>query len=135
MAAGNGMENATTPPRVLVVDDEPAIRELAQQALEDAGYEVVAVGSAAEALRALEAESEFVALVTDINLGPPPKGWDVAVRAREGHPGMAVVYMTGDSAEEWSAHGVPQSVIVTKPFAPAQIAVGVTTLLNKADGA
>lgn len=128
------MENESARPRVLLADDEGLIRETAQQALEDAGYDVVAVASGEEAVRALEGEEEFVALVTDINFGPPPRGWDVAVRARELRPTVAVVYMTGDSADEWSAHGVPQSVVVTKPFAPSQIAVGVATLLNRTDG-
>lgn len=121
-------------PRVLLADDEVLVRDLVQESLQEAGYEVVAVASAREAFAALEADDNFVAVVTDINFGAAPPGWEVAVRAREGRLSIAVVYMTGDSGHEWSAHGVPQSTIITKPFAPSQIAVAVASLLNKTDG-
>lgn len=134
------MASSVAQPRVLLADDEVLVRDLVEESLQEAGYEVVAVSSAAEALEALEAanasdaEADFVAVVTDINFGGPPPGWEVAMRAREIQPTIAVVYMTGDSAHEWSAHGVPQSTIITKPFAPSQIAVAVATLLNRTDG-
>ena len=130
------MDTSIAQPLVLLADDEPLVRDLLQESLQDAGYEVVAVSSGAEAIDALGDQREFIAVVTDINFGgPAASAWDVAVRAREIRPTIAVVYMTGDSAHEWSAHGVPQSTIITKPFAPSQIAVAVATLLNRSDGA
>ena len=120
-------------PRLLLADDEVLIRELVEESLQEAGYQVVAVSSGVEAFEALDGEGDFIALVTDINFGGPPVGWDVAVRAREIRSNIAVVYMTGDSGHEWSARGVPQSTIVTKPFAPSQIAVAVANLLNASD--
>lgn len=128
------MDNTVAQPLVLLAEDEAPISDLVREGLQDAGYEVVTASSGAEAIKALETDRDFIALISDINLGGPPAGWDVAVRARELRPAIAVVYMTGDSAHEWSAHGVPQSIIVSKPFAPSQIAVAVATLLNKADG-
>ena len=128
------MEPQESRPRLLLADDEVLVRDLVQEALEEAGYEVVAVSSGALAVDALKAEGEFVALVTDINFGGPPAGWEVAVCARELRPAMAVVYMTGDSAHEWSARGVPQSTVITKPFAASQVAVAVASLLNRTDG-
>ena len=127
------MDRSGERPRVLLADDEVLIRDLVQESLEGAGYDVLVVGSGSEALEALETEGEFVAVVTDVNFGAPPMGWDVAVRAREIRSNIAVVYMTGDSAHEWSAHGVPQSTIVTKPFAPSQLAIAVANLLNTSD--
>jgi hypothetical protein len=38
--------------------------------------------------------------------------------------------MTGAAAEEWGAHGVPNSILLTKPFAPAQLVTAVSQLLN-----
>jgi DNA-binding response OmpR family regulator len=68
--------------------------------------------------------------VTDINLGHGPlSGWDVARRGKEVNP-VPVVYMTGDSAAHWAAQGVPNSVLLTKPFAPAQLLTAVSQLLN-----
>ena len=71
--------------------------------------------------------------MTDINLQDGVSGWDVAKHARERDADIRVVYMTAASAGEWTAKGVPQSVLLTKPFAPAQIVSAVTTLLNAAD--
>ena len=57
----------------------------------------------------------------------------MARRARELVPNMPVIYMSGDSSHEWSSKGVPNSLMVAKPFAPAQIITPVSTLLNAAD--
>jgi len=74
---------------------------------------------------------EYRALVTDINLQAELSGWDVAKRARELSPEIPVVYMTGDSANQWSSHGVPNSVLLQKPFAPAQVVTAISQLLNQ----
>lgn len=130
------MSIETERPRVLLTDDEVLILDLVVEALQNAGYEVTTVLTGADALRVLsEHAAGFVGLVTDINFGDPPVGWAVASRAREINPTVAVVYMTGDSAHEWSACGVPNSTVVTKPFAPSQIAVAIANLLNKSDRA
>ena len=129
------MSEAPTRPRVLLADDEVLIRDLVQSGLEDAGYEVVGAATGREAVDALASDSDICGLVTDINFGSAPAGWEVATRARELNPHIAVVYMTGDSAHEWNARGVPQSTVITKPFAPSQIAVALAAHLNKTDGA
>lgn len=66
-------------------------------------------------------------------MGPGPDGWDVARHASELKPDIQVVYVSGDSAADWPAHGVPNSVIVPKPYAPAQLLTAVSTLMTKAD--
>lgn len=58
----------------------------------------------------------------------------MGTHAREAKPDIAVVYMSGDSAHLWSAHGVPDSVMVAKPFALSQIVVALASQLNRADG-
>ena len=63
-------------------------------------------------------------------MGSKTNGWAVAHRARELHPDVPVIYMTGGSAADWSANGVPNSILVPKPFAPAQIVTAVAQLLN-----
>jgi DNA-binding response OmpR family regulator len=68
--------------------------------------------------------------VTDINLLGRVDGWDVARAAREVDPAMPVVHMTGTHGEEWASKGVPESVLLLKPFAPAQIVAAVAGLLN-----
>lgn len=70
-------------------------------------------------------------MLTDIQLGRGPDGWEVARHARELVPEMPVVYISGDSAHEWTARGVPDSIMVSKPFVDAQIITAVSTLLNQ----
>jgi DNA-binding response OmpR family regulator len=72
----------------------------------------------------------YRALVTDINLKGRMTGWDVARKARELHPEFPIVYMTGGAAEDWGSQGVPNSILLVKPFAPAQLVTAVSQLLN-----
>jgi CheY-like chemotaxis protein len=116
---------------VLVVEDEPIIRELVEDILQEGGYVVALAGSGDEAIAMLEAEAEhYRALISDIYLGQGASGWDVARRARELNDDLPVVYISGGNTHEWASKGVPNSVIVTKPFAPVQIATAVSQLLN-----
>ncbi len=116
---------------ILLVEDEPLVQELLSEALEGAGYKVLIASRGQEALELLDQEATNVSgLVTDINLGAGPKGWDVARRARELHADLPVVYLSGDSAHQWTVQGVPHSVMIQKPFANSQIIVALAELLN-----
>jgi DNA-binding response OmpR family regulator len=118
-------------PIVLIVDDEPLIAAMVEVTFEDAGFEVCSVMTAVEAITVVEGlGSRLAAVVTDIQLGDGANGWSVAVDARTKLPLVPVVYMTGDSAADWTAFGVPKSVLVQKPFAGAQVLAAVTTLMN-----
>ena len=118
---------------VLLAEDEPLVQVFSQDVLESGGYGVVAVSNGREALIAIDDQrQEFAGLVTDIRLGHGPNGWEVARHARELNPLIAVVYITGDSAAEWAANGVPNSMILQKPFADAQLITALSTLLNDA---
>jgi DNA-binding response OmpR family regulator len=119
---------------LLLVEDEDTVRSVLEETLRDGGFDLKIAGNGADALAILESDSETVrGLITDINLGSGPSGWDVAKRARELVPELPVVYMSGADAEKWASHGVPNSTIVTKPFAPAQIVTAISTLLNVTD--
>ena len=109
------------------------IRLNLEEELDEAGFALVVATDGRQALAEIEADvARFRAVVTDIRLGQGPTGWDVARRAREILPEMPVVYVSGDSAHEWSAQGVPGSVMVQKPFVSAQIITALSTLLNQA---
>jgi DNA-binding response OmpR family regulator len=117
---------------VLVAEDEALISQMLQDALEDGGYEVFVVVSGSAAMEAVERQAAtFACLVTDIRLGAGPDGWVVARRARELKADIAVVYVTADSGADHRSHGVPESILVPKPFAPDQVVTAVSTLLNK----
>jgi|SRR6476469_7114003 CheY-like chemotaxis protein len=128
------MSTPVAPLVVLVVEDEQLLREMVEPALADAGYSVLLAHNGSEALKYLEEreseEAALRALVTDVQLGPGPSGWEIAKRARELHPEIPVVYVTGAAAAEWPSKGVPNSLIIQKPFAPAQVVTAVSQLLN-----
>jgi DNA-binding NtrC family response regulator len=119
---------------LLLVEDESLIIDVLEDALTDAGFEVLKAKSGAEALDAIEADAARIrAIVTDVRLGSGPVGWAIAHRAREIAPAMPIVYMSGDSAPDWASEGVPGSVMLPKPFASAQLVTAVSTLITEAD--
>jgi CheY-like chemotaxis protein len=123
----------TSPVLLLLAEDEPLIQLASQDALEGGGYAVVTASNGVEALAIIEERhAELAGLVTDIRLGEGPSGWELAHRARELHALIAVVYVTGDSAAEWNANGVPNSVVLQKPYADAQLLTAISNLLNDA---
>jgi CheY-like chemotaxis protein len=125
------MSTQSPPALLLYVEDEVLIQQMAAIALEEGGFAVEAVLSGDEAIAVLDARAdEFHALITDIVMPGAKDGWAVARHARELVPTLPVVYTSGDSAHDWASHGVPNSVMIQKPFAPAQIVVAVSNLIN-----
>ena len=125
--------NQTIP--LLLVEDDPSILEILTGALDEGGFTIKAVATAEEAIRLLEAEeTTFSALITDVNMGSELTGWNVAKRAREINEEISVIYITGGAGHEWASNGVPKSILLVKPFAPAQIVTAVSQLLNASSG-
>jgi len=115
---------------ILVVDDDQSIQSIVEEALNDGGFEPAIASSGEDALTLLGA-NKYRVLVIDISLGKDRiRGWDVARRARAINPALPVVYITGATADEWAIQGVPNSILLTKPFAPAQLITAVSQLLN-----
>jgi CheY-like chemotaxis protein len=73
---------------------------------------------------------KYSALVTDVNLDGPMKGWEIARLIRQINPAFPVVYMTGAAADDWASEGVPNSILLKKPFAPAHLVTAASQLLN-----
>ena len=121
------------PPTLLLAEDEPIIRASLADALQEAGYLLLESSNGEDTVAELDAGGKIAGLITDIRLGAGLSGWELARHARHLLPRVAVVYMTGDSAVEWTAEGVPNSVMVQKPFAIAQVVTAVSTLLNTSD--
>ena len=114
--------------QVLLVEDEVFIAEMIRDALEDRGLSVKAAHCDRIAYDILEEQARaFSVLVADINLGPGSTGFDVARRARELHPKLKVVYITGHAAH-LQKQGVEGSVMVPKPFYPDELAERVAEM-------
>jgi len=118
-------------PVILVIEDDPPIQVVVEDALSDGGFEPAIAPSGEEAVTLLKGnKSKYRALVTDINLTGRIDGWELARLAREINPEFPILYITGAHAHQWPSRGVPNSVLLTKPFAPAQLVTAVSQLLN-----
>ena len=117
---------------VLVIEDDLAVQAIVDEALCDGGFEPALAASGEEAVTLLKGRTTaYRALVTDIYLkGSTMDGWKVAKQVREIDPEFPIVYMTGAAADQWPSHGVPNSILLTKPFAPAQLVTALSQLLN-----
>jgi DNA-binding response OmpR family regulator len=128
------MPNEQAPIVLLYVDDEVFTRQMVEVALREAGFELVIAANGAKAMALLEARTEtFHGLVTGVKLGGGTDGWTVAQRARELCAELPVVYVSGFGREEWTSHGVPNSIMIAKPFVPTQVIVAMSSLLNATD--
>lgn len=118
-------------PIILVIEDEPPIQTMMEDALSEGGFEPAIAPSGEEAVTLLKGRgANYRALVTDIGLRGKINGWEVARQARDIDPQFPVVYISGASAADWASMGVPNSIMLEKPFAPAQLVTAIATLLN-----
>ena len=118
-------------PVVMVVEDEYDLQAIVEEALTEAGFETDILSSGEEALTLFRGGlKNYKALVTDVGLKGRLNGWEVAAQIREADPGFPIVYMSGAHADEWASKGVPNSIMLTKPFAPAQLVTAISQLLN-----
>lgn len=116
---------------ILIVEDEYGVQGIVEDALSEGGFATDILSSGEEALTLFKGGSKtYRGLVTDVNLKGRLSGWEVAKRIRESDPTFPIVYMTGAAADDWASKGVPNSILLSKPFAPAQLVTAVSQLLN-----
>lgn len=116
--------------QILLVEDEIFIAEMIEEALEDRGYQVRSAHNDRCAYDIIEGEARaFSLLIADINLGPGSSGFDIARRARELHPDLKVIYISGHAAH-LDKMGVADSIMFPKPFYPDELAEQVASLLG-----
>jgi PAS domain S-box-containing protein len=118
---------------VLVVDDEPAVREFSVQALTELGYRVLEADGAEAALQLLDAHPEINLLFTDVVM-PGLNGRQLADRARERRPELKVLFTTGYTRNAVVHNGVldPGVHLVGKPFTVEELAQRVRAVLDEA---
>jgi DNA-binding response OmpR family regulator len=118
-------------PVILIVEDEYPLQGIVEDALTEGGFESDILSSGEEALTLFKGKTKnYKALVTDVNLKGRINGWEVARQIREIDPAFPIIYMTGAAADRWASRGVPNSLLLEKPFAPAQLVTAISTLLN-----
>jgi CheY-like chemotaxis protein len=120
-----------THPTVLVIEDDVQLQMAIEAALEYEGLQLAIAASGEEAITLMQCDgSEYGALVTDIRLLGRIDGWHTARAARRINPTIPVVYITGEAAIGWETQGVPNSVLLKKPFLLADLATLVLQLLK-----
>lgn len=107
---------------ILFVDDDVLCSFDTCAALRELGYNVVSADTGQGALETLGGQRPLTALVTDIDLGEGPDGFEVARAARLTYPRLAVVFISGTASARHAAEGVCRSEFIAKPYQPQQIA-------------
>ncbi|MEO5988810.1 MAG: response regulator [Candidatus Eisenbacteria bacterium] len=117
---------------ILLVEDEPALRDLFKRTLESQGYNVVSApdGQAARGIDA-DIDGEVHLLLTDVVM-PHVGGRELATSLRIKRPGLRVLYMSGYTDDAVIRNGVlePASAFLQKPFTPAALAQKVREVLE-----
>jgi CheY-like chemotaxis protein len=109
---------------VLVVDDEPIVRMLIVDVLEEGGYGAVEAADGPAALKILQSDLRIDLLVTDVGLPGGMNGRQVADAARALRPGLKVLFVTGYAENAVVGDGRLEKgmEVITKPFATAALA-------------
>jgi CheY-like chemotaxis protein len=112
----------STPPVVLIVEDEPDLRVLAESNIADFGYTTLSAGNGNEAMVLLEEDKRIVLLFTDINMPDGHDGLELARCAIELRPGLRVLYTSGAAPTDgMTALFVEGATFLQKPYTRAEL--------------
>jgi CheY-like chemotaxis protein len=118
---------------VLVVDDEPTLRMLINDVLEENGYKVIVAKNGPSALKYIQSNVTIDLLITDVGLPGGMNGRQVADEARKCRPDLKVLFITGfaENAAVGQGHLAPGMEVMTKPFEMDSLAVKVKDLIDQ----
>ena len=118
---------------VLVVDDEPTVRMLVTEVLEDLGYRAIEATDGVAGLQVLQSDVRIDLLVTDVGLPGGMNGRQVADAARVVRPNLKVLFITGyaENAVLSQGHLDPGMHVLTKPFALEALASRIKDLISR----
>jgi two-component system, cell cycle sensor histidine kinase and response regulator CckA len=131
-APANRHSRAAAAETILIVEDEPGVRELVKQTLQQLGYTVLAATDGDEALNVVEKHpSEIHLLLTDVIM-PLMNGRELATRLESIRPDTKVLFMSGYTDDVLAFHGLsqPQINFIQKPFTPSELAGRVEAVLS-----
>jgi two-component system, cell cycle sensor histidine kinase and response regulator CckA len=118
---------------ILLVEDEPLIRELSRDMLERQGYRVILAANAKEAEQIGYSAGSFDLLITDAVM-PNITGTELARRLRAAHPGLKVLYISGyaDDPPERDEVGPEGAAFLQKPFSADSLGRKIRQMLSRA---
>jgi cyclic di-GMP phosphodiesterase len=125
------LNSATTPARILIVDDDRHVRELVRRLLERSGYICATAENGFEARRRLTAR-RFELIVCDLQM-PGESGLDVVSHVRRAYPDTAAIMVTGVDDEQLAGHALTLGAYgyVVKPFSSTDLAIQVLNALRR----
>ncbi len=117
-------------PRILVIDDEPRIRDACQIVLEEMGFEVALASEGVEGLATIKAR-HFDIILVDLMM-PILSGFDVLSQVRENHPDTVVIVITGYATIEHSVEAMKKGAFdfIPKPFTPDELRAVVSKAIK-----
>jgi CheY-like chemotaxis protein len=118
---------------ILVVEDEPVLRDLAHVILRDCGYEVLEAGTGSEALRVWNTrQGEVDLLLTDMVMPDGMSGMELAQRLRDAHPELKIIFASGYSMEELDTGFVREghALFLQKPYTHVTLPKAVRECLD-----
>lgn len=116
----------------MVVDDEPTVRMLVMDILEELGYVAIEAGDSAAGLRILQSNVPIDLLVTDVGLPGGLNGRQMADAARMFRPDLKVLFITGYAENAVVGNGYLDAgmALVTKPFSIETMAVRIRSMIE-----
>ena len=118
---------------ILVVDDDPAVRELTVNALEEMNYRVLAADNGRVAIEVLRQTGTVDLALIDLVM-PVMNGRELATRIRAVEPGGAILFMSGYDDLSGSEDPFAQEMVIKKPFKLVELAAAVERALPGRDG-
>jgi CheY-like chemotaxis protein len=117
---------------VLVVEDEPVVRNLVVEVLEDLGYRALEAADGPSGLKILQSERRIDLLISDVGL-PGLNGRQMADQARERRPGLKILFITGYAENATMANGFLDHgmEMITKPFAIEALATRIRAIIER----
>jgi CheY-like chemotaxis protein len=130
--ADAAMPRTTDGRTVLVVDDEPSVRMLVTEVLEELGYATIEATDGAAGLKVLQSDTRIDLVITDVGLPGGINGRQMADAARQSRPDLKVLFITGyaENAAVSNGHLEPGMHVLTKPFAMDKLAARIKTVLE-----
>lgn len=126
------VERGSPDETVLIVEDDPHVRDLAISLVESLGYSVMQAGDPTTALEIVESGAQVDLLLSDVILGKDMNGVELANRVREDHPSVEILLMSGNAREAFEKNGRrgDRHDLIGKPFRRADLARKIDSLLH-----
>ncbi|MFC7557684.1 response regulator [Pseudoroseomonas wenyumeiae] len=115
-----------------MVDDEPTVRMMVSEALQELGYATLEANDSQGGLKILQSDVQIDLLVSDIGLPGGMNGRQMVDIARSARPGLKVLFITGyaEHADVSSIHMQPGMQVLTKPFSLDALTTQIGSLIS-----